>query len=147
MQALNLPQYPFRMSEKNGKTYIFDTLRKKQLVLTPEEWVRQHFVQFLIQEKGYAASLIAIEKGLKYNTIQNRADIVIYNKQGEPYMIVECKRPTVKITQDTFDQVARYNMAFKVELLVVTNGMQHFCCQMNYNDNSYRYLETIPPCK
>lgn len=144
MQQLNLPAYTFRLKEEKGLVRIFDPVRKKYFVLTPEEWVRQNFVQFLAGERNYPFSLIAIEVGLKYNQLQKRADILIYNTKGEPLLMVECKAPEVKISQDTFDQLARYNMAFKVKYLVVTNGMNHFCCEMNYETNTYQYLDMIP---
>jgi hypothetical protein len=144
MQALNLPPYQFKFKETEGRLMIFDSFRKKYVVLTPEEWVRQNFISYLISEKKFPASLIAVEAGLKYNQLQKRADILVYDKQGGPLLLVECKAPEVKITQDTFDQVARYNMTFKVKYLVVTNGMNHFCCQMDYSDNSYVYLKDIP---
>ena len=144
MQELNLPKYQFRFKETAGKVMIFDAFRKKYVVLTPEEWVRQNFLNYLTMEKKFPASLIALEAALKYNQLQKRADILVYDKQGKPFLMVECKAPEVKITQDTFDQVARYNMIFKVKYLVVTNGLNHFCCQMDYTDNSYVYLKEIP---
>ncbi|MBL7883379.1 MAG: type I restriction enzyme HsdR N-terminal domain-containing protein [Bacteroidia bacterium] len=144
MQELNLPQYPFKIREFESKVQIFDSIRKKYLVLTPEEWVRQHFIQYLIQEKNYPQSLITIEIGLKYNQLQKRADILVYNKQGKPYLMVECKAPEVKISQDTFHQIALYNMVFKVNYLVVTNGLYHYCCEMDYHQNTYRFLPEIP---
>lgn len=144
MQELNLPKYQFKIKEAGGKIQIFDAFRKKYVVLTPEEWVRQNFLNYLVTEKKYAASLIALEAGLKYNELLKRADILIYDKQGNPFLLVECKAPEVKISQDTFDQVARYNMTFKVTYLVVTNGLDHFCCKMDYSNNSYQFLEEIP---
>lgn len=144
MQALNLPPYQFKLKNNGAKSHIFDAIRKKYVVLTPEEWVRQNFLQYLIREKKYPASLIAVEAGLKYNQLQKRMDVLIYDKQGSPHLMVECKAPEVKITQDVFDQVARYNMVFKVKYLVVTNGLHHFCCLMDYTTNSYVYLEQIP---
>lgn len=144
MQALNLPPYQFKLKNNGAKSHIFDAIRKKYVVLTPEEWVRQNFLQYLIREKKYPASLIAVEAGLKYNQLQKRMDVLIYDKQGSPHLMVECKAPEIKITQDVFDQVARYNMVFKVKYLVVTNGLHHFCCLMDYTDNSYVYLEQIP---
>lgn len=144
MQVLNLPTYQFKLKQKGTMTQIFDMFRKKYVVLTPEEWVRQNFLQFLIKEKNFPASLIAVEMGLKYNQLQKRADILVYDKSGNPYLMVECKAPEVKITQDVFDQVARYNMNFKVKYLVITNGLNHFCCQMDYSTNNYQYLENIP---
>jgi type I site-specific restriction endonuclease len=144
MQELNLPKYQFRFKEAAEKIHIFDAFRKKYVLLTPEEWVRQNFLQYLVTEKKYPLSLIAVEAGLKYNQMQKRADVLVYDKQGQPFLLVECKAPEVKISQDTFDQVARYNMIFKVNYLVVTNGLDHFCCKMDYSDNSYRFLAEIP---
>jgi len=144
MQELNLPQYQFKLKESAGKIQIFDAFRKKYVVLTPEEWVRQNFLQYLVTEKKYAPSLIALEAALKYNELQKRADILVYDKQGSPFLLVECKAPEVKISQDVFDQVARYNMSFRVTYLVVTNGLDHFCCKMDYEKNSYQFLEEIP---
>ena len=144
MEQLNLPPYQFKLKKEGDIIRIFDAVRKKYLVLTPEEWVRQNFLQYLILEKKFPSSLISIEAGLKYNQLQKRTDILVYDKSGNPFLMVECKASSVKITQDTFDQVARYNMAFKVKYLVVTNGLNHFCCQMDYADNSYQYLEQIP---
>jgi hypothetical protein len=144
MTLLNLPVYQFKTKQEGERTYIFDTIRKKYLVLTPEEWVRQNFIQYLINEKQFPKSLIVIETGLKYNQLQKRLDVLVYDKQGAPHLIIECKAPEVKITQDVFDQVARYNFIFKAKYLVVTNGLQHFCCEMNYTDNSFQYIEQIP---
>ncbi len=144
MQELNLPKYQFKFKEAGEKIQIFDAFRKKYVVLTPEEWVRQNFLQFLVTEKKYSPALIVLEKSLKYNQLQKRADILVYDKNGVPLLLVECKAPEVKITQDAFDQIARYNMSFKVAYLVVTNGMDHFCCKMNYSDNTYQFLEEIP---
>lgn len=143
MQQLNLPVYPFKFKQ-GVRTQIFDSIRKKYVILTPEEWVRQNILQYLIQEKNFPASLIAVEAGLKYNQLQKRTDVLVYDKQGNPHLMVECKAPEVKITQDTFDQIARYNMVFKVKYLVVTNGLNHFCCKMDYEANTYHYLELIP---
>ncbi len=114
------------------------------MVLTPEEWVRQNILQFLINERKYPASLIVVEIGLKYNGMQKRADVLVYDKQGKPFLLVECKAPEVKITQNSFDQIATYNKIFGVKYLVVTNGIKHFCCLMEYENNSFKYLETIP---
>ncbi len=144
MQALNLPPYQFKLKQQGIRNQIFDAVRKKYVVLTPEEWVRQNFIQYLIQDKNFPASLIAVEAGLKYNQLQKRMDVLVYDKQGNPHLMVECKAPEVKITQDVFDQIARYNMVFKVKYLVVTNGINHFCCQMDYATNKYSYLEGIP---
>jgi len=147
MQELNLPQYPIKIKEEGGTRYIFDSIRKKYLVLLPEEWVRQNFIQFLIHEKNYAASLIAIEKGLKLNELQKRADIVIYDNMAKPIVLIECKAPKIKINQEVFEQVARYNMVFKVPYLVVTNGLEHYCAKVDFKTNSFEFLEDIPDYK
>jgi len=112
--------------------------------LTPEEWVRQNFVQFLIMEKNYSVSLITVEGGVKVNNNPQRADLVIYNRSGNPLVVAEFKAPEVKINQQTFDQIVRYNMQLKVPFLIVSNGLQHFCCKINYDDNSYAFLPEIP---
>lgn len=144
MQELNLPSYEFRLKKEDGQVRIFDEVRKKYVALTPEEWVRQHFIMYLINQKQVPAGLIILEKKLIMNKMSRRPDILIHNRQGEAVMIVECKAPEVNITQDTFDQVARYNSVLSVQYLVVTNGLQHFCCQMDYKGNTYRFLEDIP---
>jgi predicted type IV restriction endonuclease len=129
---LNLPSFGLKIKEENGIYYIFDQIRKKYLVLTPEEWVRQHLIHFLIEIKKYPGSLMKLEGGLKLNNLQKRSDILLFNKYGKKIILVECKAPSVKITQDTFDQIARYNFVHKVEWLLVSNGMQHFCCRIDY---------------
>ncbi len=144
MQQLNLPQYRIKIKEEGERRYIFDVIRKKYLVLTPEEWVRQNFIHFLINDKNYSASLIAIEKGLKLNELQKRADIVIYDNQAQPILLVECKAPKIAINQEVFEQIARYNMVFKVPYLVVTNGIVHYCAKINFQENSFEFLEEIP---
>lgn len=143
MQELNLPFYNITFKEENGKQFIYDDIRKKYLSLTPEEWVRQNFIKYLISEKNVPASLIVIEKGLKLNELSKRADILIY-KDYSPILLVECKAPKVKITQDTFDQISRYNLTFKVPYLIVTNGLNHYCCKIDFDKNSYTFLEEIP---
>ena len=117
------------------------------MVLTPEEWVRQHFVQYLIQEKKYPVSLIAIEKQLTINNLKKRSDILIFSPKGNPSIIVECKAPNIKITQDTFDQIARYNLKLNAKYLIVTNGLEHFYCQMDFENKTYIFLEEIPNYK
>lgn len=144
MQQLNLPEYDFKVKRELNKEYIFDVIRKKYLVLTPEEWVRQHVVSFLINHKKFPKSLIVIEKGLVFNEMQKRADVLIYNKQLQPLFMVECKAPHIKITEATFEQIARYNMVFKVPYLLVTNGMNHYCCKIDFKNESYTFLEDIP---
>ena len=144
MTNLNLPTYSFKIKSKENILYIFDILRKKNVVLTPEEWVRQNYIQFLISEKKYPKSLIAIEKQLKINNLIKRTDILIFDKNGLPYIIVECKSPKVKITQDVFDQIARYNLKLQAKYLIVTNGIQHFYCQMDHQQMKYDFLKEIP---
>ncbi len=144
MENLNLPTYSFKIKSNLQKNFIFDEIRKKYVKLTPEEWVRQNFIRFLVEEKHYPASLIAIEKKADVNSLLQRSDIVLYNNKAKPVMIVECKAAKVKISQDVFNQIARYNMKLKVPLLVVTNGLQHFCCKMNYENKSFNFMENIP---
>ncbi len=126
---------------------IFDNLRKKYLVLTPEEWVRQHFVQFLIEEKKYPVTLIALEKQLTINNLKKRTDIVIFSSDGTPNIIVECKAPKIKIAQDTFDQIARYNLKLNANYLIVTNGLEHYFCQLDKENETYIFLKDIPDYK
>tara|TARA_R110000822_G_scaffold303395_3_gene428035 strand:- start:361 stop:804 length:444 start_codon:yes stop_codon:yes gene_type:complete len=147
MQKLNLPHYKFRLKSNENKILIFDNLRKKYMVLTPEEWVRQHFVQFLIEEKKYPTSLIAIEKQLTINNRKKRTDILVFNKEGNHEIIVECKAPKIKITQATFDQIARYNLKLKANYLIVTNGLDHFYCKMDFENETYIFLKDIPDYK
>lgn len=144
MQKLNLPEYVFRTKIVEGKQFIFDSIRKKFVLLTPEEWVRQNFIQYLIKEKKYPGSLMAVEKQIMVNKNQRRFDLLIYLRNGQPHLIAEFKASTVKITQEAFDQVVRYNMVLKVERVVVSNGLQHFACEIDYTKNSYRYLKEIP---
>ncbi|OCK42857.1 restriction endonuclease subunit R [Tenacibaculum soleae] len=144
MQKLNLPNYIFKLKSNENKTLIFDKWRKKYLVLTPEEWVRQHFVQYLIDEKKYPVSLIAIEKQLTINNLKKRTDIVIFSSDGMPDIIVECKAPKIKISQDTFDQIARYNLKLNANYLVVTNGLHHYFCKLDKENETYIFLKDIP---
>jgi type I site-specific restriction endonuclease len=147
LPKLNLPEYSFTFrAARSGsqRTQIFDTIRKKYVALTPEEWVRQNFIQYLANEKKFPLSLMAIEMGMKYNQLQKRGDVVVYDMSGRPWLIVECKAPAVKITQEAFDQVARYNMSLKVKYVVVTNGMNHFCCEIDHEGMSYRFVKEVP---
>ena len=144
MTNLNLPKYSFRIKNKENKLYIFDKIRKKDLVLTEEEWVRQNFVSYLHIEKKYPLSLIAIEKQCRVNGLVKRTDILVFDKSGSPHIIVECKAPQIQITQDTFDQIARYNMKLNATYLIVTNGLQHFYCQIDHKAEQYKFLKEIP---
>ena len=142
MQQLTLPSFDYRLQKVNNTYYIFDRIRKKYVHLTPEEWVRQHFVHYLINHLAYPKSLIRLESGLRKK--QQRTDILIYDRTGKPLMIVECKGPSIPIDNKVFDQAARYNMEIKAKLLVVTNGLKHFCCKMDYSSSTYAFLEAIP---
>ncbi len=144
MQKLNLPEYSFRIKTIQGKDFIFDSLRKKFVRLTPEEWVRQNFVQFLVTEKKYSVSLIVVEALVKVNNNPQRADLVVFDRIGNPVLAAEFKAPEVKISQQTFDQIVRYNMQLKVKFFIVSNGLEHFCCSINYAENSYAFLQEIP---
>ncbi len=144
MYKLNLPKYSFKITKKEEKHYIFDEIRKKSVFLTPEEWVRQHFIQFLIQEKKYPKSHIAVEKEIKVNNLKKRFDVLVFNNRGEHEVIVECKSPKIKITQATFDQIARYNLQLKANYLIVTNGLEHYYCKMDFEKQEYVFLEECP---
>ena len=147
MQKLNFPVYNFRFKNKENKALIFDEIRKKFIVLKPEEWVRQHCIKFLIEEKKYPKALINVEKSIKINNLIKRYDIVIYNSDGSIYLVVECKSPKIKISQDTFDQIARYNLALNASYLMVTNGLNHYYCNIDFEKESYNFLKEIPSYK
>ena len=142
--ALNLPPYPFKIKQEANTTFIYDEIRKKFLVLTPEEWVRQHFVQYLIQVKGYPKSLIKLEGGVKLHGMQRRTDVVVFNPQGQKILMVECKAPDVTIDQKVFDQIARYNETHKIKLLAVSNGLQHYYCTIDFVTRKYQFIAELP---
>lgn len=144
LPILSLPIYKLKLKVVDEKTHIFDVVRKKYLLLTAEEWVRQNFIHYLNKEKKYPLGLMGVEQMVKYNSLKTRADIVLYNTDGNPNIIIECKSPEVKITQDTFYQIAKYNSKLKVKYLIVTNGMKHYCCNMDYETNEITFLEEIP---
>ena len=144
MLPLNLPSYPAKILKRNGKNVIFDTLRQKYVALTPEEWVRQHFVHFLTDFKGYPKGLLANEIQLDLNGTKKRCDTVLFNKDLSARMIVEYKAPNIEITQAVFDQITRYNMVLKVKYLIVSNGIRHYCCRIDYNTMQYTFLPDIP---
>ncbi|MDX1284954.1 MAG: type I restriction enzyme HsdR N-terminal domain-containing protein [Draconibacterium sp.] len=144
MEELNLPKYAFRIRTEGGRKMIYDSIRKKFVVLTPEEWVRQNFIQYLIKVKKYPESLMAVEKQIMVNQQARRFDLLIYLRNGQPSLIAEFKAPSVKVSQETFDQVVRYNMALRVERVVVSNGLQHFACEIDYIHNSYSFLHEVP---
>ena len=144
MQKLDFPTYTFRFKNSENKPYIFDDIRKKFVVLQPEEWVRQHCVQYLINEKKYPKSLINVEKELKINKLKKRYDIVVFNSDGSIHLIVECKAPKITINQSTFDQIARYNLALNATYLMVTNGLNHYYCSIDFDEERYQFLKDIP---
>lgn len=146
MDALNLPPYTFHTKQEEGKTYILDEQRHKYVRLTPEEWVRQHMVKYLISEKKYPGQLVVNEGIVELNGMKKRFDTVIHNRQGQPQLIAEYKAPSVKITQKTFDQIASYNMKLHVDFLLVSNGLQHYCCKVDWASNNYTFLHDIPEC-
>lgn len=144
MTKLNFPNYSFRFKNSENKTYIFDVIRKKFLLLTPEEWVRQHVVNFLIEEMNYPKSLINVEKMVKVNGINKRYDVVVFRNDVSIFLLVECKAPEVTINQQTFDQIAQYNLVLKAENLMVTNGLNHYFCQMDFENEKYIFLKELP---
>ncbi len=147
MLQLHFPKYQFRFKNRENKHYIFDVIRKKFVVLQPEEWVRQHVVQFLMQEKEYPKSLINVEKEISVSTLKKRYDVLVFNPDGSIAVIVECKAPDIRITQETFDQIARYNLSLQASFLMVTNGLNHYFCQMDYENERYVFLKDLPGYK
>ena len=144
MQKLNFPTYSFRFKNSENKVSIFDEIRKKFILLTPEEWVRQHVVQFLLQDKKYPKSYINVEKLIKINNLSKRYDGVVFQPNGEIFLLIECKAPEVPISQQTFDQIARYNLVLKAKYLMVTNGLNHYFCQMDFENEKYVFLKELP---
>lgn len=144
MIPLNLPSFEYQLKNSENKTFIFDVIRKKYIQLTPEEWVRQHFVHLLINQKAYPKSLISIEKQLTINRLKKRTDIVVFNNLGLPHLIVECKAPSIKITQTVFDQITRYNLNLQAKYLVLTNGLHHFFAEFDASKQGVIFLDDIP---
>lgn len=145
MQPLNLPPYSVRTTQRNGRTLIFDFLRRRYITLTPEEWVRQHFTHYLVEHLGYPAGLLANEVALKVGNVTRRCDSVLYRREGGvPQMIIEYKAPHIHITQETFNQIVSYNSVLRADFLVVTNGLNHYCCRMDYENKQSIYLREIP---
>lgn len=144
MQQLNFKSYPFRFKSKENKTYIFDVIRKKFILLTPEEWVRQHLICFLIEERKYPKSYINVEKQIKINDVTRRYDVVVFNPDGSIFLVVECKAPEIMINQKTFDQIAQYNLVLNATYLMVSNGLNHYFCQMDFENEKYVFLENLP---
>jgi hypothetical protein len=141
---LNFPAYDYRVRNLGQSKQIFDSIRKRFVALTPEEWVRQHMISFLINEKKYPPSLIAVEMPLMLNKLRKRADIVAYGRDGNPLVLVECKAPAVKISQASFDQAARYCLATGIKLIIITNGLNHYCAEIDNEKQAYHFLEDIP---
>ncbi|NJY64001.1 type I restriction enzyme HsdR N-terminal domain-containing protein [Salinimicrobium sp. CDJ15-81-2] len=144
MHELNFPRYSFRFKNRENKIAVFDELRKKFVLLTPEEWVRQHVVHFLLKEKSFPKSLLNVEKQLKVHDLIKRYDVLAYNPDGSIHLVVECKAASIPITQETFDQIARYNLVLQATYLMVTNGLQHYFCQLDYKTEQYHFLTDIP---
>jgi len=145
MQQLNLPIFKTRIrQDRNGRQEIFDNFRRKFVRLTPEEWVRQHFLNFLVTQKSYPASVIVVEASLTYNHLKKRSDILVYGPRKNPCLVVECKAPEIEITQDVFDQVAMYNMTLTVDFVVVTNGLTHYACRIDHKNKSFKFLKEVP---
>jgi hypothetical protein len=144
MYKLNLPDFDYKLKKAEGKVWIFDVIRKKFIVLTPEEWVRQHFINFLINEKKYPRSLIRVEGGLTYNQLQKRSDIVIFDREGNPWMIVECKAPTLRLSALTLSQAAAYNNTLKAKYLTISNGMEYYCALIDWAASKTEVLPDLP---
>ena len=144
MISLNLPPFTIKTTRREGRTVIFDFLRRRYVALTPEEWVRQHFVNYLVTEKNYPQELLANEVAVKLNGTSKRCDTVAYNRFLAPLMIIEYKAPHIEITSAVFDQIVRYNMVLHVKYLTVSNGIRHFCCKIDYEKQTYAFLEDIP---
>lgn len=147
ISKLNFPEYNFKIINDNisgQSSKVFDIVRMKYVSITPEEWVRQHLLHFLIHEKGVPKSLIGIEKKIVVNKLTRRTDLVVFSRNAKPLLIAECKAPTVKITQNTFDQAARYNLSLDVNYFVLTNGLDIYCCTIDHEKKAYHFLEDIP---
>ncbi len=144
MQQLNLPLYNFRIKNQNNKVLIFDTQRKRYVSLTPEEWVRQNFIHYLITELHYPASYIAVEKQLIINGLKKRSDAIIYNYMAQPIAIVEFKAPNITINQEVFDQAAVYNSKLNIDFFIISNGLNHYCCKIDRINSKYLFFEEIP---
>ena len=144
MIQLTLPPYQIRVKETHGRKQIFDILRRKYVALTPEEWVRQHFIHYLVEHKNYPSSLLANEVPLQIGEKRMRADSVLYDNQLHPRMIIEYKAPNITLTQKVFDQITVYNLLLHVDYLIVSNGMTTYICKMDYEKQTYKFLEAIP---
>ncbi len=144
MQPLNFPSFEFKLRHNNKRQEIFDPVRRKFVTLTPEEWVRQHLIAYLILVKGYPVSMIGVEKQLLLNKLPKRFDLVVFGRNATPYLLVECKAPGVEISEKTFDQAARYNILLQAEYFLITNGLEHYTCRIDYENKQYIFIEDIP---
>jgi hypothetical protein len=145
VETLNLPTYEFRTTERDGRRAIYDPVRQTYVRLTPEEWVRQHFVQYLIQDLNVPGGLVAVEASFRYQGQPRRADAIVHDRQGDPLLVVECKAPRVSIGQDAFDQCAQYNFVLEASYLAVTNGQTHYACAIDFDARRYTFLDDLPP--
>ena len=144
MIQLNFPTYKFNLKNRENKSYVWDPVRKKWVVLQPEEWVRQHCIAFLVEDKKYPLELINVEKKIQLNGRSKRYDIIVFQPTGKPHILIECKSPTVSITQKSFDQIAKYNMALNSKYLMITNGIDHYFCQIDAAKAKYQFLKSLP---
>ncbi len=139
-----MPNYPVQSKTEGDQDWIFDRFRRKYVALTPEEWVRQHFLNYLVNELGYPKSLVKVERGLTVNKMDKRTDIIVYDREARPFLLVECKSAQVHLTDKAFNQLSVYNKVIKARYLVITNGLKHYCCCMDYSSNSYRFQSQLP---
>ena len=145
MDTLNFPAYRFDLKNRENKPYIFDQIRKKWVLLQPEEWVRQHCISYLIESKAYPKSMINVEKKVVINGQSKRYDVMVYQSSGRPFLLIECKAPSISISQSSFDRIARYNFVLNSKYLMVTNGLNHYFCQMNMAEQRYTFIPELPP--
>lgn len=143
--SLELPAFEPRILTEDGRRTVFDPIRRKYVRLTPEEWVRQHFLHYLVEECGYPSALIAVEMGFQFQRMPRRADIVVHDRQGVPFLMAECKAPSVDISQSTFNQVSRYNRVVEARFLAATNGLLHYCWRVDHVMGHYEFLTGVPP--
>jgi hypothetical protein len=144
MQQLNFPHFEFKLRDVNNRQEIFDPIRRKFVMLTPEEWVRQNLIAYLTQVKGYPVSMIGVEKQLLLNKLPKRFDLVVFGRNASPFLLAECKAPGIEITEKTFDQAARYNMLLRAEYFLITNGLEHYTCRIDYERKQYIFVEDVP---
>jgi len=144
MVDLNLPPFDYKTKQVEGKPYIFDLLRRKYVRLSPEEWVRQHIVNLLLTHYAYPKALIRSEGGLNLNQTQKRTDVVVFDRQGQPFLVVECKAPHIPLTQSVFDQIARYNHVHRAPYIVISNGLMHYCCSVNHDTADVQFMDDFP---